>query len=58
MVADFNQFVDLAKGMHQKDPTNIRCSTKMRGANDELVFKITDNVNVLKYKISNVSKFQ
>ena len=46
VIGDFNQFIDLSKQMHAKDPANIRCTTKMRGANDELVFKITDNNTV------------
>ena len=49
--SDIKEFMDKSKSLYEKNPSAIRCSTKVRGANDEMVFKITDDLTVLKYKI-------
>ena len=54
--ADIQDFVEKSKALYDKNPSRMRCSTKVRGANDEMVFKVTDDLTVLKFKIANVSK--
>ena len=56
MVGDISEFIEKAKQLYLKNPSHMRCSIKVRGANDEMVFKVTDDTTVYKYKICNLSK--
>ena len=44
LAKDFDTFMIKSEGICKKNPLKVRFMTKMRGANDELVLKITDDV--------------
>ena len=46
-ISDFADFMERGEALYSRDPVKIRCSTKMRGANDEVIFKITNDVDVV-----------
>ena len=53
---NIQDFIDNSKALYGKNPSRMRCSTKVRGASDEMIFKVTDDVTVLKYRINNLTK--
>jgi hypothetical protein len=42
-IYDFSEFAQRIEALYIRDPTRIRCSTKMRGQNDQIVFKVTND---------------
>ena len=46
-INEFEDFVSRINSLYSRDPLKVRLSTKMRGANDELVLKVTNDNDIV-----------
>ena len=52
LAKDFDTFLSKVEGICKKSPLKVRYVTKVRGANDEVVLKVNDDLEVRNINLS------